>query len=298
MNIPISFPPKAEYRICAENVTLTLLVTEEGPSKNNAGSNSLLHTHAAYELFACMNGIIHLQTQHGVITLCAGDVAIVPPGLLHYQLFDTPDAQWCVFDFICTERRKTGKTDLMHELSALLNTNHFSVVHGAHEETRVLSEIASSTDDTAYLSALRFLSVLSALSRHPLRAINGNSIRRTTSLALFPDKDIDRLSKLDILVNSHFTDDLTLARAAELLFISERQLQRITQKEYGMTFATLLCQKRLEAAKTLLETPTLSIEQVAMLTGFPSRAALTRAMQKEQGVSPSVYREKLTPSGD
>ena len=247
MNTQISFPSKAEYRICAENVTLTLLVAEEGPFKNNVDSSSLLHTHASYELFACTNGIIHLQTQHGVITLCAGDVAIVPPGLLHYQLFDTPDAQWCVFDFICTERRKTGKTDLMRELSALLNTSHFSIVHGAQEETRVLSEVASSADDTAYLSALRFLSVLSALSRRPLHTVNDHSAKSTTSLALFPDKDIDRLSKLDILVNSHFMNDLTLARAAELLFISERQLQRITQKEYGMTFATLLRQKRLGA---------------------------------------------------
>ena len=277
---------------------LTLLVAEERPFTNNVKSNSLLHTHAAYELFACTSGIIHLQTQHGVITLRAGDVAIVPPGLLHYQLFDTPDAQWCVFDFICTERRKTGKTDLMRELSALLNTQHFSVVHGVYEEARALSEIASSTDNTIYLSALRFLSALSALSQHPLHAIRDNSTESTAPIALFPDKDIDRLSKLDILVNSHFMNDLTLSRAAELLFISERQLQRITQKEYGMTFATLLCKKRLEAAKTLLENPTLSIEQIAALTGFPSRAALTRAMQKEQGVTPSVYREKLTPSGN
>ena len=296
MNTTFSFPQKAEYRISVENVTLTLLVAEEKPSNILTKHDAVLHTHAAYELFTCTRGVMHLQTQHGVITLCAGDIAIVPPGLLHYQLFDTPDAQWCVFDFNCSERRRAGKTDLMHELSPLLDTRHFSVVYAAHEQARTFAEIASLKDCTPYLSALRFITALAALAHEPLHVVSDDSAKHASALTLFADKDIDRLSRLDLLVNSHFMNDLTLARAAELLFISERQLQRITQKEYGMSFASLLCKKRLEAAKTLLDDPTLSIEKVSALSGFPSRAALTRAFTRAFGKTPTEYRKKSDPS--
>lgn len=301
MDTPIFFPKKAEYRISTENVTLTLLVTEEGSLKGDNAPNpelqTRLHTHSAYELFACTRGAIHLQTQHGTIALCAGDVAVVPPGLLHYQLFDTPDAQWCVFDFICTERRKASKTNLMRDLSPLLDTQHFSVAHAAHEQARAFAEIASFEDDTPYLSALRFIAALAALARQPLHIVNDESTKNTATLALFPDKDIDRLSRLDILINAHFMNDLTLSRAAELLFISERQLQRITQKEYGMSFASLLCKRRLDTAQALLSDSTLSIEKIATLSGFPSRAALTRAFSKKFGQTPAEYQKNSIRNG-
>lgn len=49
--------------------------------------------------------------------------------------------------------------------------------------------------------------------------------------------------------------ELTAEYVAESLFISERQLMRITQKRYGATFRQVVQNKRLDvAAKLLSET--------------------------------------------
>ncbi len=291
MNEQILLPEKKEYRISAENVTVTMLVSDEHTPRKQSDSSVALHTHLSAEMFVCTKGAIQLQTKHGILTLHAGDIAIIPPALLHCMLSDTTGAEWHVFDFICSARRQTGRVNLMRQLSLLLGADRVALVRGAHAEVRDLARIASETDDTGYLPALRFLCVLSALSQHTVQVVNDESKAHVTLPNTFSEKDIDRLSKLDHLVNVYYMTDLSVARAAELLFISERQLQRITQKEYGMTFAQLLCHTRLCAAKALLEDPSLTIEQIARATGFPSRAALTRAMEKAEGVTPSPYRK-------
>ena len=188
----------------------------------------------------------------------------------------------------------------MQHLSPLLGIDRLALVRATQNEICELEQIATDTDETGYLPALRFLCVLCTLSRRPLREIERELVEHPTLPGALSEKnrDIDRLAKLDHLVSSYYMTDLSVSRAAELLFISERQLQRIVNREYGLSFAALLCEKRLTAAKTLLADPSLRIEQIATLTGFSSRAALSRAMQKVEGITPSAYREKLAPFAD
>lgn len=300
MNEQILFPPKKECRVSTENVTLTMLISDKHTPTIPSSGTPHVHTHAGAELFVCVRGVVQLQTPHGIVPLRAGDVAIVPPGLAHCLLTGTDDAHWCAFDFVCTAKRQTGRVNLMQHLSPLLGTDRLALVHDAYTEAQELARIASETDDTSYLPALRFLCILCTLSQRNVQIISEESKAHVTLPPTLSEKekDIDRLSKLDYLVNVYYMTDLSVSRAAELLFVSERQLQRITQKEYGATFAQFLCRTRLAAAKVLLADPSLTLEQVALATGFPSRAALTRALKSAEGITPSAYRENLAPFTD
>ncbi len=295
-NEEILLPEKKECRITTENVTLTMLINDKHAPRIQSSTPVSLHTHAGNELFVCTKGAIQLQLQHGIVTLRAGEVGIVPTGLLHCMFSGTADAEWFSFDFICTANRRAGRTDLMRALSPLLAPDCLTVVRGARAEMREMAEIIRSNAAEGYLSALRFLCALCSLSRHPSQQIDDKTKGHTALPHCFPEKkrDIDRLSRLDHLVNAYYTSDLSVSRAAELLFISERQLQRITHKEYGISFAQLLCRTRLGAARALLADSILTLEQVAAATGFPSRAALARAMKKTDGVTPSVCRKNST----
>lgn len=300
MEEDILFPEKTECHITAENVTLTMLINDEHTPRIQSNTPVSLHTHAGSELFACQRGAIQLQMQHGIVTLHAGEIGIIPPGLLHCMFSSTADAVWLAFDFFCTANRKAGRTDLMRELSPLLTPDCLTIVRGAQAEIHEMAAITNANGNAGYLSALRFLCALCSLSHHPLQQIeDGTNGHASLPHSFFEKrKDLDRLSRLDHLVNAYYTSELSVARAAELLFISERQLQRITQKEYGVSFAQLLCRTRLTAARALLSDNALTIEQIATATGFASRAALTRAMLRECGITPAEYRQKLTPSAD
>jgi transcriptional regulator GlxA family with amidase domain len=105
--------------------------------------------------------------------------------------------------------------------------------------------------------------------------------------------DINRLSRLDYLINTCYTDSaLTVSRAAGLLYISARQLERIMQARYGMSFRRKLCERRLEVAAHLLCESALPLEQLCTRVGFPNRNTLTRAFTARFGCPPSQYRAK------
>ena len=297
MDETIFFPNKQTLRANVENVILTMLTSgtsvsvEQSPSKDS----DQLHTHTHAELFACTEGAIHLQLQGGIVILHAGDIAIVPPGLLHYMISNPERASWIVIDFLCTARRRTGCADLMRHLSVFFRTEHLLVVRDQPHLCAELSRIAEHTDTT--WPALRFCALLAELCTLPQQRIKEEHFDSTlpTLSPIDKSKDLDRIARLGHLVSVYyFMSDLTLARAAELLFVSTRQLERITRQEYGKSFGRLLCETRLRTALAMLTDTSLPIGRIATSVGFPSRAAFCRAFTAKYGETPTEYRQNHT----
>ena len=69
-------------------------------------NTDVLHTHAHAELFACLRGVVHLQTARGILVLQPGDFAIVAPGFLHTKLPDTQPARFCAWAAVISHKRE------------------------------------------------------------------------------------------------------------------------------------------------------------------------------------------------
>ena len=82
--------------------------------------------------------------------------------------------------------------------------------------------------------------------------------------------------------------------AAKLLYVSERQLERITKKEYGKPFRRALCDRRTEAAEQMLLETDWSIARVAEAVGFSTKAAFCRAFFEKHGISAAEYKKAKT----
>jgi AraC-like DNA-binding protein len=293
----ISFPEKKEHTLQLENITLRVLTypVYEHPT---AQANALpLHTHAHAELFACSEGSFPLQTESGLLVIAAGDVVIVPPGIPHHKLPATKDTVWHCLDFICVGRRRAGCTDLQKPFLSLCNGDSLLVARGATELCAEIARIADQKDtEQPLLPAMRLATVLLELSRFPVQKIGREDapVHLPTS-AVEDITDINRLTRLDYLLNSCFTNqELSVALAAKLLFVSERQLERITKKEYGKPFRRALCDRRLEAAEQMLLETDWSISRIAEAVGFATKAAFCRAFEGKHGISAAEYKKSKT----
>ena len=102
--------------------------------------------------------------------------------------------------------------------------------------------------------------------------------------------DMDRASRLDYLINSCFMCDLSAKYVAESLYISERQLMRITKKRYGTTFRPALQDKRPEVAAKLLSETDDSVAAICRKVGFRSASHFYRSFGDRFGLTPSEYR--------
>ena len=75
------------------------------------------------------------------------------------------------------------------------------------------------------------------------------------------------------------------------------------KKEFGCTVAQYILKKRIDAAKSMLTTSNMTINEVGELVGIDDPQYFNKQFRKMTGMSPSLYRDKnksylVHPSND
>lgn len=90
--------------------------------------------------------------------------------------------------------------------------------------------------------------------------------------------------------------DQRIDEIADRLGTTGRTLQRNLAKE-GITFAEILDEVRVEAAKVALADLSMPLAHVAYYLGFEEQSSFSRAFKRWTGTSPKDYRQSLTAQG-
>lgn len=102
-------------------------------------------------------------------------------------------------------------------------------------------------------------------------------------------KDEQRTEIVDLFFIRGYKDNLTIELLAEQLNLSVKQVNRLLQKQYGMSFKQKLMDTRIEVSKILLQSSTLSIQQIAEEVHY-SAPYFSSVFLEKTGISPSQYR--------
>lgn len=87
---------------------------------------------------------------------------------------------------------------------------------------------------------------------------------------------------------------LTLERFAELVHLPPRQVSLIINRCFEQNFHEYINRYRVEEAKKMLADPEYSIQKIAQLSGFNSKATFNRLFKNLVTVTPSEYREQYS----
>lgn len=120
----------------------------------------------------------------------------------------------------------------------------------------------------------------------------GGQSQFSTYLAFESSKRPD-LRELQAWIIAHPSEDLTVESLANRMAMSPRNFARTFQKETGITPAKFVELVRLDAARQFLENEKLSIEIVALKSGFGDYERMRRCFIKHLGVPPKDYRERF-----
>jgi AraC-like DNA-binding protein len=93
-------------------------------------------------------------------------------------------------------------------------------------------------------------------------------------------------------VREHLAERLTLKQGARVAGLAPSYFARIFNESEGMSFAEYVRSQRVQRARDMLQTTSLSIEQVQKLCGFQSRASFYRLFKTAVGTTPGDFREK------
>ncbi len=94
-------------------------------------------------------------------------------------------------------------------------------------------------------------------------------------------------------IDFYYSSELSLSDLAEECGVSESYLSTSFRKETGMTVTDCISRTRIRQALILLNTTDLSIGEVAARCGFPDANYFSRIFRRQQGMSPTKYRDMV-----
>ncbi|GFI22657.1 transposon Tn10 TetD protein [Lachnospiraceae bacterium] len=258
---------------------------------NRENEDYPVHWHRALEIIMPYRNTYSIKITNQSITLEEGDILLIPPGELH-ALSYSPNGERLIaqLDFSAINQlggmdslihlshpfmllRKNDNPDFMKELSYCL-----SEIEREYFANDLFAETA------IYSLYLRFFTLLG---------------RSTVNAAVkFPDiapsKQHEYLEKFMAVcnfINDHCTEDLTVDELAIRAGFSKSHFSRLFKQFTGMTCYAYLINKRIAYAERLLISPTLSIMDAAMQSGFNSLCTFNRIFKSVKDCTPSQYRQ-------
>lgn len=98
------------------------------------------------------------------------------------------------------------------------------------------------------------------------------------------------IRKVKDIIHEDISQDLTVSKLAAKLFISPNYLSRLFKKITGEGCNEYIVRKRIEKAKSLLETTSLKTGEIAIMVGYHDMNYFSLAFKKHIGQAPTKYR--------
>lgn len=224
------------------------------------------HTHAVWEFVYFIRGSGRVDVPSATLSPHPYQLVVYPPGLPHAEWANPADPEETVFLSIdVSGDPPTGAHLLLPDQHGELGWL-CSRLRAEHEMLGV-TPLAR-----AYTAA--FLHLVDRLWG------KGVSVRH------------DSVDAVVQHIHTNYASDLSLDALAGLACVSKTHLAHLFRTRLGTSPLRYLQQVRIETAKRLLGTSSLSIHEVATQVGFADPLYFSRAFRAATGVSPRAYRQQ------
>lgn len=253
-----------------------------------SNSNFPLHSHPFYEILCCCNSCnaeYLLGTER--YKLQKGDILLVPPGISHRPLLPETmtdpyirDVLWIHEEFL--QQLTNTLTDLPMERFQepfLFRTAGTGWEFICHMIRNGVKEAEAAHPGWHTLVTANTVSILVQL----LRA--GRELPVSPAIAEKPEL----LDQVLTYVERHLSEKLSLSEIARQFYVSESTITQTFRKKMGISFYRCVTQKRLIAAKKLIDSG-ISLDATAEQVGFTDYSSFFRAFKQEYGIAPRQYR--------
>ena len=114
---------------------------------------------------------------------------------------------------------------------------------------------------------------------------------RRVSAAAEPEKQEERtITGITRYLQEHLAEELSLSVLAEQFHLNPQYISQLFKSEIGVNFLAYLTSIRMEKAKKLLLSTSLSVAEVAEQSGYGDYRVFTKVFKKSEGITPSQYR--------
>ena len=153
----------------------------------------------------------------------------------------------------------------------------------------LLDTLASQKD--SFMQFLEVLDILYNLSKYDALPLATSPIAQVDE-----DSGLDRIKRIDDFIASHFTEEITLERLADLVGLSPTSLSRLYKQKTGETISYHILDFKLgNAARELVNTDR-NIADISFISGFNNLSNFNRLFKNRYNMSPREFRQFYTKS--
>ncbi|GAC1626817.1 MAG: response regulator transcription factor [Ktedonobacteraceae bacterium] len=133
--------------------------------------------------------------------------------------------------------------------------------------------------------------------------LDAESVRKILASTTLEEESIDQcersphyaaLKRAEAYIAQNYARGLTLEQVATYVAMAPTYFCRIFKQEQGCTFIEYLTRIRLEEAKRLLCTTTLSVTDIGYAVGYQGSNYLAEVFKTMEGMAPGAYRRNYT----
>lgn len=254
------------------------------------------HNHSSYEIHFILHGRGKLIIDQREVELRQNSCLVIEPGIYHSIWQDVKSPLFKYHLKLTYDSIKDGSSShLENEFShikTLLSEQKYIYLKDAQNNITLIQEILCEWEkkSVGYYAVIQNL--VAKIIINLIRSVINGDEKETIYTAPQKSKDNQR----SLLIEDFFEDyrnDLKIEQLANLLNLSNKQVNRIMKKMYNTTFKQKLIDVRIEVAKDLLRDRSLSVESISEKVGYSDKNNFYTAFKKRTGLCPFEYRERV-----
>lgn len=240
------------------------------------------HNHAEYEMHIMLAGACRVDVEGKSYLLSAGHAIIIAPGRYHCPMPDAgPFERFSIYFAaqdgpVAETLVKTVPVCRMYPVTG-------EVISTCRDIFFEFSGPQLFGGDMLRSQLIRLLVCNFRLLNLPLPADHPGS-----RPPILGEGDYNDL--IDTFFETHLKDNPMADELAAKLYVSRRQLSRLLQKNYGMSFREKLLRTRLDRAAWLLRHTEMNVSQVAAEVGYTVPSSFYHVFREQYGITPEAYR--------
>lgn len=255
------------------------------------------HVHIDYEIYYCLEGVMHLMIGDECIEMGCNTFSIIGPGVYHHTLYEpkTPKRYFIfVFEEPVYNKNSMGATcgtdQYVDEVIKYIEKNkNITCNDKCNCETIIrFLEQEMETDQPGQEDMIRafygqyLVHIFRNLKLSP-ESYAGDELRNQGNINL--------ALELTQYMHENYNKNINIKDAAKAFHISERHVGRIFDKYFGTTFKHTLNIYRINYAKNYLLDTDYSIEKIASLVGISSTRKFHQLFREMEQMSVNEYRD-------
>ena len=253
------------------------------------GVTPKIHSHPYYEIIVVIEGRLKIcLLDDADIDLEKGIICVIPPNCYHSTNAYKGQAKMLAIRFSYGRVNSAGRIyeDFCKALERVHEPACFDIPQNM---PAVLLELRHEMTEKDMAWEYMCQSLLERLYIDIFRLLSSNSV--SVSGFTSDDSKHSRYYRIEMWFADNFAKQISETDLAQEISLSTRQLSRVFDDIYGMSFREKLIEVRIHRAAQLLEQTEMNSEKIAIAVGYKSFSGFHRAFVRYFGCTPYEYRK-------